>query len=99
MGGIAGRSDNGCGRLSTPSARRPDICVVIGETLEFMCVRAAGGDPESSNPQITNPGSMVITGPVTNVQPTSDGMFRCSSNTTSCGTTSMIIDVQVFGKL
>ena len=96
-GDITGRTDNGCGRLTSPSARNPDICVLIGETLTFTCT-PDGGAPEATTPQITDPASMqVTTGSMTIVQPTSDGMFRCSSSAGQCGTT-MTIDVQVFGK-
>ena len=88
---ISGRVDNGCSRLTSPSARSPDICVFIGETLEFTC------NHTGEDSQITNPGGMTVKAPltVTNVQPSSDGLFRC---TNQCGATSMTIDVQVFGK-
>ena len=95
---INGRTDNGCSRLSAPSARNPDICIFIGEQLEFTCAHAAGGNPNSTTPQATNPGGLVVTSPLSNVQPSSDGEFRCSSGTIQCGTTSRTIDVQVFGK-
>ena len=93
---IYGHNGNGCDRLATPSARNPDICVLVGETLEFMCNRS-GGDPQSIDPQITTPGGVTVNSPltVTTVQPSSDGLFQCK---TQCGATNATIDVQVFSK-
>ena len=97
-GSISGRNDDGCGRLNMQSPRNPDICVFVGENLQFVCAPAPSGDNEASIPVIMSPRGMIISSPVNNVQVTADGVFNCSSSTVNCGTTSRAIDVQVFGK-